>query len=102
MKKVIKDEANNKVYNLKNVELVQGFDRGLYGDWYFEVRLNYMDDDNTSGTWIVVSKFLFNSENPHLPKNAVTSEVTKEEARDLACAVLGILSGRLGIEIKGL
>jgi hypothetical protein len=96
MKQSITDTANNQVYNLKHVDITYGFDQGLYGDHYFEVRLDYMNDEGSSGTWVTVAKFMFNSENPHLPERVSTSEMTKQEAYDLA----NLCAQQLALEMK--
>lgn len=79
----IKDTIKNQIYKLKYVDITLGFDQGLYGDYYFGVHLDYMNDEGNSGTWVTVAKFIFNSENPHLPPGFKTSEVTKEQAYEM-------------------
>lgn len=85
MERIIKDKANKRDYLLKDVEICVGVSgRGLFSEWYWEVRVNYMDESNTSGTWVSVARFLFDSENPDLPPNVKTSEISREQALEFA------------------
>ena len=82
MKIDIQDTANDRVYKLPHVSIDQSWERGLYGQWYFDVRMSYMDDEGMMGEDHYVARFFFKSENPHLSDEGkdLTSLISKQEA----------------------
>lgn len=82
MKIEIQDTANNQVYKLHHVTIDQSWEDGLYGQWYFDVRMSYMDDAGMMGEDQYVARFFFKSENPHLSEEGKdqTSLISKQEA----------------------
>lgn len=82
MKIKIQDTENDRVYKLQHVTVDQSWERGLYGQWYFDVRMSYMDDDGMMGEDHYVARFFFKSENPHLSEEGkdLTSLISKQEA----------------------
>ena len=82
MKIEIQDTTNDRVYKLQHVSIEQSWEKGLYGQWYFDVRMSYMDNDGMMGEDHYVARFFFKSENPHLSEENkdLTSLISKPEA----------------------
>lgn len=102
MKIDIQDTANDRVYKLQHVSIDQSWERGLYGQWYFDVRMSYMDDDGMMGEDHYVARFFFKSENPHLSEEGkdLTSLISKQEAFRNATMFANNLAAEHGVKLE--
>jgi hypothetical protein len=102
MKIEIQDTANDRVYKLQHVSVNQSWERGLYGQWYFDVRMSYMDDEGMMGEDHYVARFFFKSENTQLSEEGkdLTSLISKPEAFANAKMFAHQLAAEHGVGVK--
>jgi len=100
MKTTINDTLNDRVYKLKHIYIEPGFDRGLYGQYYFTVNAVLMDESNMMGESIEVARFFHKSQHPDKPRDFEGTPIPRVEALDNARLFARGLAKEYGVDLE--